>query len=51
VRLAVELPLYFADAIQALGALKLVLGVPLYAATLWVTWLLVRTVYARPDPD
>ncbi|MCU1579743.1 MAG: hypothetical protein JWP19_1947 [Rhodoglobus sp.] len=51
VRLAVELPLYFADATQALGALKLVLGVPLYAATLWVTWLLVRTVYARPDPD
>ena len=50
-RLAVELPLYFADATQALGALKLVLGVPLYAATLWVTWLLVRTVYARPDPD
>lgn len=50
-RLAVELPLYFADATQALGALKLVLGVPLYAATLWVTWLLVRTVYARPDPE
>lgn len=50
-RLAVELPLYFAGATQALGALKLVLGVPLYAATLWVTWLLVRTVYARPQPD
>ncbi len=50
-RLAVELPLYFAGATQALGALKLVLGVPLYAATLWVTWLLVRTVYARPEPE
>lgn len=48
-RLAVELPLYFANATQALGALKLVLGVPLYAATLWVTWLLVRTAYARPE--
>lgn len=48
-RLAVELPLYFAGATQALSALKLVLGVPLYAATLWITWLLVRTVYARPE--
>ncbi|MEP6481694.1 MAG: DUF3159 domain-containing protein [Rhodoglobus sp.] len=51
IRLAVELPLYFTGATQALGALKLVLGVPLYAATLWVTWLLVRTVYARPQQD
>ncbi|CAN5364859.1 DUF3159 domain-containing protein [soil metagenome] len=51
VRLAVELPLYFSGATQALGALKLILGVPLYAATLWVTWLLVRTVYARPEQD
>ncbi len=50
-RLAVELPLYFAGATQALGALKLVLGVPFYAGTLWVTWLLVKTVHARPEPD
>lgn len=50
-RLAVELPLYFAGATQVLGTFKLLLGVPLYAATLWVTWLLVRTVYARPQPD
>lgn len=48
-RLAVELPLYFAGATQALGALKLVLGIPLYAGMLWVTWLLVRTAYARPQ--
>ena len=51
IRLLVELPLYFAGATQALGTLKLILGVPLYAATLWVTWLLVRTVYARPEQD
>jgi len=50
-RLAVELPLYYAGATQALGALKLVLGVPLYAAMLWVTWLLVRTAYARPQSE
>jgi hypothetical protein len=48
-RLAVELPLYFSGQIQALGTLKLVLGVPLYAAMLWVTWLLARTAYARPQ--
>lgn len=51
VRLAVQLPLYFAGQIQALGALKLVLGVPAYAIVLWVTWLLMRTVYARRDAD
>jgi hypothetical protein len=47
-RLAVELPLYFANLTSALGAMKLILGVPLYATTLWVTWLLMRTAYARP---
>jgi uncharacterized protein DUF3159 len=48
-RLGVELPLYFADAAQALAATKLILGLPLYAVTLWVTWLLMRTAYARPQ--
>jgi hypothetical protein len=52
-RLAVELPLYFAQGEDGslLGAMKLILGVPLYAGMLWVTWLLVRTVYARPQRD
>lgn len=50
-RLGVELPLYFADNTQALATLKLILGVPLYALTLWVTWLLVRTAYARPQSE
>ncbi len=49
-RLGVELPLYFAGNTAALATLKLILGVPLYAALLWVTWLLVRTAYARPQP-
>ncbi len=48
VRLAVELPLYFAGQVELLGAVKLILGVPFYAAVLWVTWLLVRSVYSRP---
>lgn len=50
-RLGVELPLFFAGNVEALATLKLILGVPLYAAMLWVTWLLVRTVYARPEPE
>jgi len=50
-RLGVELPLYFAGNAEALATLKLILGVPLYAGMLWVTWLLVRTVYARPQQD
>lgn len=49
VRLAVELPLYFAGETELLAGAKLVLGVPFYAAILWVTWLLVRTVYGRRD--
>jgi len=49
VRLGVELPLYFAGNTSALAAAKLLLGVPLYAALLWVTWLLVRTAYRRQD--
>ena len=47
-RLAVELPLWSLGLAQALAAVKLVMGVPLYAALLWVTWLLVRTAYTKP---
>ena len=50
-RLGVELPLYFAGNTGALATLKLILGVPLYAALLWVTWLLMRTAYARPKSE
>lgn len=46
-RLLVQVPLYLAGAVQALAATKLVMGVPLYAAALWMTWLLMRAVYRR----
>jgi multisubunit Na+/H+ antiporter MnhF subunit len=49
VRLIVEVPLYLAGETEWLAAMKLVLGVPLYAGLLWVTWLLVRAVYGRAD--
>ncbi len=48
-RLAVELPLYFADLTEGLGVAKLVMGVPLYALALWGTWALMRTAYGRPQ--
>jgi hypothetical protein len=47
VRLAVQLPLYFAGNVEWLGATKLLMGVPLYAPLLVVSWLMVRSVY-RP---
>jgi hypothetical protein len=51
-RLAVQVPLYFASTADALAATKLIMGVPLYAGLLWVTWLLVRTAWrAREEPD
>lgn len=46
-RLVVEYPLYLASETEVLAAAKLLLGVPLYAALLWVTWLLVRAAYFR----
>ncbi|KRF31237.1 DUF3159 domain-containing protein [Yonghaparkia sp. Soil809] len=46
-RLGVQVPLYMSSQAAALAATKLIMGVPLYAALLWVTWLMVRAVYAR----
>jgi hypothetical protein len=43
-RLAVQLPLYYADAVGALGVARLVMGVPLFATVAWVTWMVLRSV-------
>ena len=37
-RLAVQVPLYFAGAIGALGVVKIVMGVPLYVAAAYFTY-------------
>jgi hypothetical protein len=42
VRLAVQVPLWWAGAAAALGLANVVLGLPLFAAVLWVTWAIVR---------
>lgn len=44
-RLAVQLPLYFAGDVTALGTLKLVMGIPLFAPMIAITWLVVRALY------
>ena len=44
-----QLPLYFADNIAALGTLKLLMGLPLFAPLVAVTWLAVRALYP-PTP-
>ena len=41
-RLAVQLPLYFADALTALGVARIAMGVPLFAVGIWLSWLILR---------
>lgn len=41
-RLLVQVPLYLAENITWLGVTRLVMGVPLYALTLWLAWLVSR---------
>lgn len=48
-RLAVQLPFYFAGDVTTLGTLKLVMGLPLFAPLVAVTWLAARAVYSRAD--
>lgn len=46
-RLIVQLPLYFSGDVAALGAVKLIMGLPLFAPLVAVTWLAVRALYPR----
>jgi hypothetical protein len=55
-RLAVQLPLYLAGAVVALGITRTAMGLPLFALGLWLTYLLVRrrkpaAGAAALDPD
>jgi hypothetical protein len=42
VRLAVQLPLYLAGAVVALGVARVAMGAPLFAIAAWLSWLLLR---------
>ncbi|MGO2748011.1 DUF3159 domain-containing protein [Microbacterium sp.] len=50
-RLAVQLPLYLTEQVTALGTLKLIMGLPLFAPLIAVTWLVVRALYPRESPQ
>lgn len=41
-RLVVQLPLYLAGSVTALGVAKTAMGLPLFGIGIWLTWLLVR---------
>ncbi len=43
-RLAVQVPLYLVNNVEALGLARVVMGVPCYALCLWLSWLLLRAV-------
>jgi hypothetical protein len=53
-RLVVQLPLYFADALVALGAARIGMGVPLFVVGIWLSYLMLRSVgggpWARREP-
>lgn len=44
IRLAVQYPLFKANQLNALGIANIFLGFPLYLATLWGTWLVIKSV-------
>ncbi len=50
-KLAIQLPMYFAGATAVLGTTRLVMGVPYFALILWVVWLMVRNVELAPEPS
>lgn len=49
-RLAVQLPLYFADETGPLGVARLVMGVPLFALAVLFTWLLLSRMSSAVGP-
>jgi hypothetical protein len=48
-RLAVQLPLYLAGAVVALGIARTALGLPLFALGLWITYKVVRPPASSED--
>jgi hypothetical protein len=46
VRVVVQLPLYLSGALVALGVTRLALGWPLFCLAIWLSWLVLRPIYA-----
>jgi hypothetical protein len=49
-RLAVQLPLYLAGALAALGVARISMGIPLFAVGIWLSWLILRPRGAPASP-
>jgi hypothetical protein len=49
-RLAVQLPLYAAGMVGALGAARLAMGLPLFGLTAYLSWLVLRQVPLARHP-
>jgi hypothetical protein len=50
-RLLVQLPLYLANSVGFLGTARLVMGIPLIALTIWVSWVVVSPQIRRTDAE
>ena len=49
-RLAVQLPLYFAGALLALGIAKTAMGIPIFLIAVWLSYRILKTE-AGPEPN
>lgn len=50
-RLIVQLPLYLAGNVNALGVARLIMGYPLFIACAWGTWLVIKKVPVAKKPE
>lgn len=50
-RLIVQLPLYLAGNVNALGVARLIMGYPLFIACAWGTWLVIKEVPVAKKPE
>ncbi|MCT6811154.1 MAG: DUF3159 domain-containing protein, partial [Bifidobacterium sp.] len=50
-RLLVQVPLYLTGSVGFLGAARLILGLPLFALGIWISWLLIGGPYHRRQVD
>ena len=51
VRLAIELPLYYSGALNALGLAKLILGWPAYVLVVWMAYRVMRPMFGSPATE
>ncbi len=49
-RVAIQLPLYLAGAVVALGITRVAMGLPLFAVGIWLSWLLLRDTQVATGP-